>query len=645
MINDFPIDPDVCDGVELSDILNRMNSERLTPLESKVNFLESQPVGTDPVDVARISALEVQQAGTSTIVNGHSTTINQHSTRLDHLESLPQMGVNGDKYTLDKSLDVTGQLTSTFALVAGNTPSSKTMILPNGQMSIGGTTVKRILVEDGAYHDIKADLSDESEARLEALEALGSQSVNEDSSLIDGMIILWSLKQSKPPEGFVLCDGENNSPNMLENPYEDSIYLMRSKDAGQIPDTFDLSWEIAGKNTIKISSNPNGSGWYYFGDSEPAIPEVPAVPPELGEDGTEISPEIPAVPEVPAIPEGRIFSSTGKIAYEYRNHGQYEVTFVPSYGLIQKINVEAVESHYVIHSDFNEFKVLLSVTGDISGTYHLGNGIPEVPEVPAVPPELGEDGTEISPEIPAVPAVPAVPEDIIESKNGEAVFTYDRQGTFTITFIPDDGNDASTLAVTVPSYLIKVAIADMTVQLTNTAQVQGSYDLGDGIPEVPEVPAVPPVVGEDGSEISPEVPAIPAVPAVPPQIIESSLTGSAVGTYTREGTFTITFTPKTGSGTASTVVSVPDAVSNLNYDWQFSTKAPAYFIVEYIGQLVDGNDELYDAPLEMWIWNQSVIARDVSVSDVGHVLGNYKKGQFISMSGDKRCYEIGNRIF
>jgi hypothetical protein len=555
------------------------------------------------------------------------------------------MGVNGDRYTLDKSLDVTGQLTSTSGLVAGNTASSKTMILPSGMMSIGGATSKKILVEDGAYHDIKADLSDESESRLEALEAQAG-AINEDSSLIDGMIILWSLKQSKPPEGFVLCDGENNSPNMLNNPYEDSIYLMRAKDAGVIPDSFELSWETGGRNEVKITSNPKGSGVYYFGDAEP---EIPAVPPVIGEDGSEISPEVPAVP---AVPETRIFSPTGTISFEYRKHGQYEVTFVPSYGVIQKIKVGAVETHYVIHADFNEYQVHLSVSGDVAGTYHMGNGVPEVPEVPAVPeipevtdPDTGEITQPYVPEVPAVPAVPEVPEDFVESSKGEASFTYDRQGSFTITFIPDDGNDASTLAVSVPSYVIEATISNLTVQLMNTAQIQGSYDLGDGIPEVPEVPAVPPVIGEDGSEISPEVPAVPAVPEVPPQVIESGLTGSAVGTYTREGTFTITFTPKTGSGSASTVVTVPDSVSNLNYEWKFGTKAPAHFVIEYIGQLVDGNGDPYDAPLEMWVWDQVVIASNVSVSDVGHVLGNYKKGQFMAMVGDKRCYEIGNRIF
>jgi hypothetical protein len=148
---------------------------------------------------------------------------------------------------------------------------------------------------------------------------------------------------------------------------------------------------------------------------------------------------------------------------------------------------------------------------------------------------LGEDGvTIITPEVPEVPAVPAVPEGSLVSTDGTGTYTYGRDGTFTIRYVPDDHNYEATVEfishASIP-YVITPTPTDLSVSLALDIACGGTYTFGDAVAEVP------PVLGEDGVTVI-----TPGVPAVP----EGSITttdGTGTYAYTTAGTYTITFTP------------------------------------------------------------------------------------------------------
>ena len=139
-----------------------------------------------------------------------------------------------------------------------------------------------------------------------------------------------------------------------------------------------------------------------------------------------------------------------------------------------------------------------------------------------------------SPEVELTPLVPAVPEGTLVSADGTGTYTYPSDGTYTITYTPDDHNYAATTSfvshASIP-YVITATPTDLAVALSLDIACGGTYRFGDAVAEVP------PVLGEDGvTEVTPGTPAIP----------EGTITttdGTGTYTYTNAGTYTITFEP------------------------------------------------------------------------------------------------------
>ena len=161
-----------------------------------------------------------------------------------------------------------------------------------------------------------------------------------------------------------------------------------------------------------------------------------------------------------------------------------------------------------IYATRDDRTVGLTTSRPVSGTYYFGDSIPEVPEVPAIPgtdaipeqpevpptidPDTGEvidpgspyvPGVDAVPEVPAVPAIPAVPEGSVVTTDGTATYTYDRDGTFSIRFVPDDGNGVGTTTVishaSIP-YVINAAVTFCDVSLSLSPSCGGTYNFDDG---------------------------------------------------------------------------------------------------------------------------------------------------------------------
>ena len=408
--------------------------------------------------------------------------------------------------------------------------------------------------------------------------------------------------------------------------------------------------------TVTMSSSTPMGGTYYFGDSIPEVPEVPEVPaveyqppieevrdPDTGEVIQPYVPEVPAVeyvpaiPAIPAVPEGSVVSIDGSATYTYDRDGTFTVRFVPNSSPIAATAEVSVtwKTAHTITAAMSFMTATLSSSHPCSGSYNMGDyvaGIPEVPEVPEVPPTLDGEGNVIdagSPAIPAIPAVPEIPAGVVTSADGTGSYEYPRVGDYTVTFTPDDGNDAVTTSASAvartayaitatPSfmnvslsvapaisgtyafgdaasgtlvtadgtgsydyaevgeftitftpddgnyavtttvttrertaYVATATMAYMHADLSVTPVIGGSYDMGDGIPEVP---AVPPTLDGEGNPIDEGVPAVPAVPAG----VVDAPEGVGAYDYPRAGDYTVTFTPNDGNAAVTTAASATE---------------------------------------------------------------------------------------
>jgi hypothetical protein len=239
----------------------------------------------------------------------------------------------------------------------------------------------------------------------------------------------------------------------------------------------------------------------------------------------------------PAIPEGVVTTTDGIAEYTYPRPGDYTITFEPN-ELSKPVTLAVTapaRTTYSITASRDDRIATLASSPALPGVYYFGDPVAEIPGTPYQPPVLGEDGvTIITPEVPEVPAVPAVPEGSLVSTDGTGTYTYGRDGTFTIRYVPDDHNYEATVEfishASIP-YVITPTPTDLSVSLALDIACGGTYTFGDAVAEVP------PVLGEDGVTVI-----TPGVPAVP----EGSITttdGTGTYAYTTAGTYTITFTP------------------------------------------------------------------------------------------------------
>jgi hypothetical protein len=144
----------------------------------------------------------------------------------------------------------------------------------------------------------------------------------------------------------------------------------------------------------------------------------------------------------PAIPEGVVETTDGVAEYTYPRPGDYTITFEPN-ELSKPVTLAVsapARKDYSITATPALLVVTLASSPALAGTYYFGDAVAEIPPV------MGEDGvTEIT------PGVPAVPEGTLVSVDGTGTYTYTRDGTFTIRYVPDDHNTEASTSVTVAS--------------------------------------------------------------------------------------------------------------------------------------------------------------------------------------------------
>lgn len=401
----------------------------------------------------------------------------------------------------------------------------------------------------------------------------------------NGAVILWDKDIAQVPPGYLLCDGNNGTRNLLADAPSGCAYLIKS--AVNMPTDFTVTWESTGKNRVAVHSNPGAIGTFYMGDY---VAEVPAIP------------EVPGTPKlVITATENYTLAS---YCYNFAIEGGVAGTW--SYG---DVDATANTSGQFIYPAIGDYTVTFtndadgavttmtlsvldvgSQTTQTSPNQWLVDPIPEVPLVPALPetvlstmdgnatctyrsagtfsvrfvPFQGNEAPAVSVEsittafsITATPALqvvsvvssPAAPgvytwipaviaedgstttEAITSSTtDGTSSYDYAAVGTYTISFKPDDGNDAvSTTATTVAAYVMTVTPTLLHVDMSMNQAVAGTYSMGNGVAEIP------PTYAEDGvTELTPLIPAVPAATVV---------TTSGAGSYdfAAAGTYNVTF--------------------------------------------------------------------------------------------------------
>ena len=463
----------------------------------------------------------------------------------------------------------------------------------------------------------------EQDARLDGIDTFGDTLVATDTSLQEqinnintnvaglytiqnGAVILWDKDIAKVPPGYLLCDGNNGTRNLLSAAPSGCAYLIKS--TVDMPTDFTITWESTGKNKVAVHSNPGAIGTFYMGDyvaEIPAIPEVPGTPKLV----------ITATPNYELVEYCYNFAIEGGVAGSW-SYGDADATVNTSGQFVYAAGVADYTVTFTNDADSAVTTMTLSVlasgeqTTQTSPNQWLIDPIPEVPLVPALPETVLStmdgnatctyrdagartvrfvpfQGNECSLEgvtaittaitITAVPALTTVnmtsspawagvytfvaevtaedgsvtTEAVTQSTtDGTASYEYGAAGTYDIRFVPDDGNDpVSTSATTVTEYVMTVTptvplIADMTM---NQA-CAGVYSMGDGVAEIPEVP---PDTNPDTGDPVPDT-GSPAVPAVPAGTV---VTNSGAGTYTyaAAGTYTVSFTADNGLTAPATV--------------------------------------------------------------------------------------------
>lgn len=463
----------------------------------------------------------------------------------------------------------------------------------------------------------------EQDARLDGIDTFGDTLVATDTSLQEqinnintnvaglytiqnGAVILWDKDIAQVPPGYLLCDGNNGTRNLLSAAPEGCAYLIKS--TVDMPTDFTITWESTGKNKVAVHSNPGAIGTFYMGDyvaEIPAIPEVPGTPKLV----------ITATPNYDLIEFCYEFAIEGGVAGSW-SYGDADSTVNTSGQFVYAAGVADYEVTFTNDADGAVTTMTLSVlasgeeTTQTSPNQWLIDPIPEVPAVPALPetvlstmngnatctyrsagtfsvrfvPFQGNEAPAVDVEsittaisITAAPALTTVnmtsspawagvytfvaevtAEDgsvtteavTVSTSDGTASYDYGAAGTYDIRFVPDDGNDpVSTSATTVTEYVMSVsAEVPLIANMTMNQAVAGTYSMGDGVDEIPEVP---PDTNPDTGEPVPDT-GSPAVPAVPAGTV---VTNSGAGTYTyaAAGTYTVSFTADNGLTAPATV--------------------------------------------------------------------------------------------
>ena len=275
-----------------------------------------------------------------------------------------------------------------------------------------------------------------------------------------------------------------------------------------------------------LASAPALPGTYYFGDAVAEIPEVPAT----------YGLQVTATPD-------------------YAN-GQWKYNFSNNKGLGGTYAFGDPAGSTFLSADGNAtFTYPSAVTAAVS---FLGSD-DSMTMIAALAVPDADPVAQASPEViltPLVPAVPAVPDGTLVSADGTGTYTYPRDGTFTIRYVPDDHNyEATTSFVSHTSipYVITATPIDNKVSLALDITCGGTYYFGDAVAEVP------PVLGEDGVTVI-----TPGVPAIPEGTLETT-DGTGLYAYRAAGTYTITFNPNELSKPVTTTATVTDPVAPINY--------------------------------------------------------------------------------
>jgi hypothetical protein len=153
-------------------------------------------------------------------------------------------------------------------------------------------------------------------------------------------------------------------------------------------------------------------GVYYFGDSVPEVPEVPAV----------YKKHITATPTYDPVPLTFIFDTGVDGVYAF---GDAEAT----------TSATPNGASQMIYTVAGTYTVTFTETAT-AAVSTLSLIVPDVDPVAQTSPD------EILTDV--VPLVPAIPEGTLVSADGTGSYVYPREGTYTIRYVPDDHNYEAT---------------------------------------------------------------------------------------------------------------------------------------------------------------------------------------------------------
>jgi hypothetical protein len=303
--------------------------------------------------------------------------------------------------------------------------------------------------------------------------------------------------------------------------------------------------------TGTFTMSPALPGTYYFGDSVAEIPEVPAV----------LKPHITATPNRTDNGDGTFTAGT---PYMWAFAIEGGITGTWNYGDATPTVDTAGTFTY-------------PAVGTYAVTFTRDDGV--VSNLSLVVAD-GDTATQTSADeiiTDLIPAVPAIPEGTLVSADGTGTYLYPREGTYTVRYAPDDGNDNPTgtcIAHTSVPYVISSPEYFMYKALSLAPTCGGYYDMGDSVAEVPEVPATyknkitatpDATIGADGVTPAP-------VPYKWTFSVENAPAGSynygdsvptvdtgAVFTYPGPGTYAVTFTDGATGNVSNLSLVVDDA--------------------------------------------------------------------------------------
>jgi hypothetical protein len=207
--------------------------------------------------------------------------------------------------------------------------------------------------------------------------------------------------------------------------------------------------------TGTFTMSPALPGTYYFGDGVAEIPEVPAV----------YKKHITATPLYDPAPLTFTFDTGVPGLYAF---GDVEATTNDSPNGVSQMTYTAAGTYTVTFTETS--------TAAVST---LSLVVPDVDPVAQTSPD------EILTDV--IPAVPAIPEGTLVSADGTGSYVYPREGTYTVRYAPDDGNDNPTgtciAHISIP-YVISSPEYFLYKTLSLSPTCGGQYRMGDAVAEV-----------------------------------------------------------------------------------------------------------------------------------------------------------------